>query len=252
MKKLQFLIISFFLFNNLIAQNLEMGLNIGGSVYSGDIEVNIKNYKPQKRMNIGAFLRVPLNSAFSLRGQAFHGQFYANEQKYPTTNYRASRGLSFNTTYTELTARLEWNFLNLDNQFYLEDRDPTIKFYSFAGFGATFFKPITNYTSSQNVAADKVALDKNAVYSTTAPVLALGAGGKFNITNTLAVGAEVSGQKPFTDYLDGISNISSGKTKDYYFFAHLLVSYSFGDGGYSRGSGYVSYKGKRRMGCPTF
>jgi Domain of unknown function (DUF6089) len=251
MKKFLLLTISLLSLNTLSAQNSEIGLNIGGAVYSGDIEVKASNFNPQKRSNIGMFVRVPLNSTFNIRGQAYYGQFYANEKKYPTTDYRASRGLSFNTTYTEITARVEWNFLNTDGRFYLEDQDPTIRLYSFAGFGATFFKPQTNYNTSFNPIADKVALDRDANYSKTAPVISGGLGGKYNLTDKISVGLETSIQKPFTDYIDGVSQISTGKTKDYYFFAHALVAYSFGDGSL-RGSGYYSKGRRRNTGCPTF
>jgi hypothetical protein len=251
MKKFLFLTITLFSLNTLSAQNPEIGLNIGGALYSGDIEVNVSNFNPQKRSNVGAFVRIPLNSNFNIRAQAYYGQFYANEKKFPTTDYRASRGLSFNTTYTELTARVEWNFLNTDGRFYLEDEDPTIRFYSFAGFGATFFKPQTNYNTSFNPIADKVALDRDATYSRTAPVISGGLGGKYNITDNISVGVEGSIQKPFTDYIDGVSQISTGKTKDYYFFAHALIAYSFGNGSLI-GSGYYN-KGRRgHSGCPTF
>jgi Domain of unknown function (DUF6089) len=249
MKKLQLFIITFLLFNNIFAQSPEIGLNIGGSVYSGDIEVNPKNFMRQKRSNIGVFVRIPFDNNFAVRGQAYHGQFFADEKKYPTSAYRAERGLSFNTTFTEVSARFEWNFLNLDNQFYFEDRNPTLKFYGFGGFGALFFRPQTNFNTQ--LPADKVAMDKSGTYSTTAAVLAFGAGGKFNITDAIAIGAEVSGQKPFTDYIDGISNVSTSKTKDYYFYSHLMVSYSFGGNDWG-GSGYKSRGRRGKSGCPTF
>ncbi len=251
MKKLHFLILSFFFVNNVFSQNIEIGLNAGVGIYTGDIEIKAENYKQQKRSNVGAFVRVPLNSSFVVRAQVFHGQFFANEKKYPTTNYRATRGFSFNTTFTELSARLEWHFLKLDNQFYFEDEDPTMSLYSFCGFGATFFKPQTNYNTS-NTVIDKTLLTQDTQYATTAPVMALGMGAKYNITNTLALGIELSAQKPFTDYLDGISKVSNSKTKDYYFFAHLLISYNFGNASFGGGSGYMSNKGRRKSGCPTF
>lgn len=254
MKKLLLLTITLFLLNTVIAQNFEIGLNVGGAIYTGDIEVNGKNFSRQKRSNVGAFVRVPLNSSFVIRGQAYHGQFYANEKKYPTTNYRATRGFSFNTTFTELTARLEWHFLKLDNQFYFENQDPTMSVYSFMGFGATIFKPQTTYnTSTTNIGFDNVSVDKDAEYSKTSPLLALGIGGKYNVTNTLGLGLEVSAQKPFTDYIDGISKLSVSKTNDYYFFAHLLISYNFGNSIYNKGNGYAGYnRGRRKSGCPTF
>jgi Domain of unknown function (DUF6089) len=253
MKKLNILIIFTLFISNLFSQDLEIGLNIGGGIYSGDIEVNGKNFQHQKRSNIGAFLRIPLEHNFAIRAQIYHGQFFANEKKYPTSDYRAQRGMSFNSVYSELSARAEWNFLNLDNHFYFEDRDPTLKFYSFVGLGAIRFKPQTNYGDTQNLPTDIVNLDKNTNFvSSTAAMVSAGAGGKFNITNAIALGAEISAQKPFTDYLDGIANVSSSKTKDYYFFAHLLVSYNLAGENRWSGSGYKSARGRKRSGCPTF
>jgi opacity protein-like surface antigen len=249
MRKFTFLIISLFFFNTLSAQNMEFGLNLGMAIYTGDIEVNAKNYQRQKRSNAGAFLRIPLNSNFNIRAQVFHGQFYANEKQYGTSDYRTSRGLSFNTIYTELSARLEYQYLKMDGQFYLEDEDPTITLYSFAGFGATMFNTQTSYNSS-SVVFDKSALEADARHSTTAPVLTAGLGSKYQITNSIAVGLEGSFQKPLTDYLDGISKISNSKTKDYYFFGNLTVAYTIGSN--ESGNGYRGGSSRKKVGCPTF
>jgi hypothetical protein len=252
MKKLQLLIISFFLFYNLRAQNIEIGLTGGGAVYNGDIDVSAQNFLPQTRANIGAFVRVLLPASFVLRGQLGTGMLYANEKKYSTSDYRAKRGFSFNTNYTELSGRIEWHFLRLDNSFSIEKYDPTMSLYSFGGVGAIFFNPRVNY-NLPNPYFDNVALDKDAKFSKITPTLSIGGGSKFYVSDNLALGLEVCGNKSFSDYLDGISKVITSKAPDYYFTFNLMVSYNFGDKSNGEGNGFFSKRNRQKNGgCPTF
>jgi Domain of unknown function (DUF6089) len=255
MRKLQFLISTFcfcstfFFCTPIFSQNLEIGLNSGLSFYNGEVEITGKNFFQQTRSNVGVFARVPLPYYLVARGQFNTGQLSGNERKYGTTDYRTQRGLSFNTTFSEVSARLEWHFLQLDDRLYIERQSPLFSTYMFGGTGAMFFNNQTNYST---INPEIAALDRDAQYAKTTPFISVGGGTKVSVTNTFALGLEISGQKTFTDYLDGVSKIANSRSKDYYYFVNLLVSYDFGNRYGSMKNGFTSKRRKHRTGCPSF
>ena len=236
MKKL--LILCLFLSAHILsnAQSFEAGLFVGGAFYNGDIDVKPKNTLPQTRVVAGIFGRYPFNSSWALKAQLTHGQLYGDEKKYPTTDYRSQRGFSFKTQLTEINTQLEWHFLKMDKSFYLEDSDPAISLYVFAGGGVAFFDPKANF-NEPNPIIDDVSLDKFATFSRATPIIPTGMGAKIKIGQSLIIGVEGGVRTTFTDYLDGISRLVAAKFRDYYVFSGITISYEFGGGGgYSGGN----------------
>jgi hypothetical protein len=219
------------------AQSLEAGLFVGGAIYNGDIDLQPKNLLPQARMVTGIFGRLPINSSFRIKAQLSHGQLYGDEKKYPSKDeYRTKRGFSFKTQLTEINTVLEWHFLKMDKSFYLEDEDPAISLYIFAGAGLTFFNPKTDY-NEPNPVIDDILVDKNAQYRKSTPIIPIGMGAKMRVGESIMIGLEGGLRKTNTDYLDGISRLVAANYKDYYFFSGVTLSYEFNGGsGYSGGN----------------
>ena len=249
MKK--FLIICLFLTTNLLvkAQNIEAGFFLGTAFYNGDIDVNLGNVFPQMRPAIGVFGRYHLNPTFALRAQVYVGKLFADEKNYGTSAFRSSRGFSFSSPVTEVSAVLEANLINLDRNFAFDRNDPFLSFYGFGGVGGAFFDPITNF-NEPNPIIDDVSIDKFAVYPKSSVVLIGGGGAKVKLTNELTLGLEVGVRKTFTDYLDGISLLVGPKAKDYYFFSGATISWSFGGGNGGRNGNWGNHG--KNVGCPTF
>ena len=229
MKKLLIILIVLFLKNLSFGQSVDAGLVVGVTTYNGDLDIKPKNIVPQVGMIGGAFGRFFLNNTLAIRGQVLHGQLKADEKKYPSTNYRLQRGLSFKTQITELSGQLEWHFLKVDRGFYLEDQDPFLSFYATGGFGITYFNPKSDF-NEPNPIIDDISVDKDFKFAHTTAILPLGAGVKIKLFQSLVVGGELTFRKTFTDYLDGFSKLIAARSKDYYFYGGLTVSYEFGNG----------------------
>jgi opacity protein-like surface antigen len=233
------------------AQNIEAGLFLGTSLYNGDIDVNVKNAFQQMRPAVGIYGKYILSPAVAVKAQFYHGTLYGDEKKYPASDYRQTRGFSFESPINEISLQGEWHFLNLDKGFAIDNGDPFVSLYAFGGLGGAFFNPTTNYNEPNPVKED-VSLDKNAVYSKSTLALLGGVGAQFRLTDTWYLGAEMSVRKTFSDYLDGISLLGGPKVKDYYYFMGLTVGYRFGgDSGLVGNSGRWN-RSRNKTGCPTF
>ena len=57
----------------------------------------------------------------------------------------------------------------------------------------------------------------------------VGFGAKVQFGDHLSVGLDFGVRLTFSDYLDGVSRIANPKSKDYYGFGNLTLSYCFGD-----------------------
>lgn len=234
MKKL--LIFTFLLSLMRLNAQVDVGLFAGSVFYNGDIDVTPKNAIPQMRPALGVFGRLAFTPSFAVRGQATYATVYGNEKVYPSSDYRAKRGFSFKTPTIEISAQMEWHFLKLDKGFYLDDQDPFFSVYAFGGAGVAFFNPKTDF-NEPNYVIDDVSADKNAHFSKTTLVLPGGVGLKMKLTPSIVFGLEGSFRKTSTDYLDGISKLIASRSKDYYFFTGMTISYNFdGSNGYSGGN----------------
>lgn len=240
------------------SQNFEGGIAVGTAFYNGDLDVGASNVFKQIKPAIGVFGRYYVNPSLAVRGQFYNGQLMANEKLYSSSVFRRERGFSFTSPISELSLQAEWHALKFDRSFVLEDEEPFLSLYPFAGAGMSFFNPKVDF-NEPNPIVDDVSVDRDAVYSKQVLSMIGGAGIKVSVTERMSAGLEVGGRKIFTDYLDGISRLS-GAAKDYYFFATLNLSWKFGGGsggGFSLfngggGGGGNWGKGGRRSGCPTF
>ena len=254
MKKFLFLII--ILTSNVIlkAQSFEAGLALGTAYYNGDLDINAGNVLKQMRPVAGVFGKYNFNSSWAVRGQVYFGQLMADEKKYSQSSFRQTRGFSFNSPLTEVSAQAEWHSIKLDRSFAIDTDDPFLSFYGFGGAGVSLFDPKTDF-NEPNPIVDDVSIDKNAKFSKSVPSMMGGAGVRMRLTDQLGIGFEIGGRKIFSDYLDGISKLS-GPATDYYFFNTLTVSYRFDGGGLFgggyRGGNWSRGGGRRRVGCPNF
>jgi Domain of unknown function (DUF6089) len=233
-----FMFFSLFTTTLLSAQNTELGLVLGGTAYRGDIEVRPNTAFQQMRPIAGIFYRYHTTSRLAFRGQLVFGQFHADEKRFivpSVDNWRKLRGVSFTTSFLELSVLPELRFLSVGN----------VDFYAFAGVAGFYYKPNVNYNDPNPVIGD-TNLDKNANFSKFGLALPIGGGLQWFINDRNALGVEMSGRKTNADYIDGLSLTASSKVKDYYFFLNLTFSTFLGSK--QRGGG----RGGRKVSCPTF
>ncbi len=195
----------YFSISSISAQKSEVGLMLGGAVYSGDLSpqlINIKFIKP----GAGVFYRYNFDPHWAFKGNLFYGSITANDAESPDL-FQKNRNLSFESSIFEFSTQVEFNFFEYE----IGDQKRPFSPYIFTGISVFDFNPKTQYngrwvelqplgTEGQNLAkATKKA------YSLVQLSVPLGVGIKWNIAQKLCLGFEIGARKTSTDYLDDVS-----------------------------------------------
>ncbi len=259
-----------------IAQNGHIGIFGGASAYSGDLT---SKAFPRKVTNgaIGITYNYELSDLLMLRS-GFTYSIVGGADRYNEKPTLALRNLSFETRIFELSTIGEYYLLNLNYSRYSPYVFAGVALFKFNSYAYTvngqkvFLKPLS--TEGQGLSG----YPDRKPYSLTQLAIPFGGGVKFVITEKLRVGAEIGLRKLFTDYLDDISTnyvapadllaakgqlsvdmsyrgdeidgassaypgkadkSGNPKSKDYYYFAGLHVTYRLAPGR------------KNQTGCPV-
>jgi Domain of unknown function (DUF6089) len=231
------------------AQNWEFGTTVGCSIYNGDIPIDFPTIHRQVRFGGGLFVRRRVNWLFAVRAQANAGQLFMDEKQFGSSAWKKMRGFSFTSPIYEVAILPELRPFKLGS----------VEFFLFAGVAIAGFNPTTDFNEPSPIAfampsiAESIAADKKANFSHTTFAIPIGGGLQWFINDHFTIGGEVGGRKTFSDYLDGVSIVASTKSKDYYFFGGLTLSYFFGDGNsFSNNWGRSGRNKGGGVNCPTF
>ena len=235
---------------NVRAQRLEVGIFAGGTVFNGDVDVTVNNFLPQVRYGGGLLAKYNFTEAWVGRVQFNSGFFYADEKLYPSSPYRSARGLNFTSTISDITAVMEWHPFGLTPQFRLTQSGMYISFYGFGGVGETFSNPTSNFTPQTDATITKTT----ANYPKNAFILPIGGGARWHINDNFTLNAEIGGRKVFSSYADGIYANPDSRSKDYYFFGGLTLTYLFCSNKHRNQSDnpYLRAVNSGGASCPTF
>jgi hypothetical protein len=209
-----------FLSHFIIGQNVEIGLTLGLTKYDGDIQVNGRNVISSVRPGIGLVGKYRLADRLVLRGHLIAARL-AGSEKNSSVDWQRSRGLAFASNLTELALQLEYDILKKDK----------FSVFAFAGGGASFFNPRTDYNEPNPFIATDVNLDSKAGFSKITPAVPMGIGIKYPLKNNFNLYLDMGYRKIFTDYLDGVSKIANPKRVDAYFFGGVTLTKEFGKKG---------------------
>ncbi len=196
------------------AQKHEAGIGIGGFNYTGDLvrDFAVRHTRP----GFGLLYRRNFSDHLSLRG-AFHGGWISGSDTPPYDALAQQRDTAFSTSIAELSAVMEYHFLDWKNNIRLLRWTP----YFFIGAGVSFQGAHDVQTES---------------YSRTQPVIPFGIGFKYMVTPVWVLALEGGVRKTFTDYIDNISggdpavrNFEYGNsyTDDWYYYIGISLSYTF-------------------------
>lgn len=226
----------------LFSQNTEIGLLVGPSIYTGDIEVSPKNFLPQTRPAVGIFGRQHFSEKWAVRALFAIGGVTGDEKKYPTSKELENRGLNFKGTVAELSLLPEWRPFSFGN----------VHFYTFAGLAAIYVNPKSNFNDQGSSSTNpQIVEDQNQKYPKIALAIPVGGGLQWNINETTAIGGEIGLSKTFTDYIDGFSATANPRSKDFYFLGGITFSKFFSMGNDRTGTKRTRYK-RRGVNCPAF
>ncbi len=216
---------SIFFCNELLAQNTsEIGGGIGGLVYKGEVapDYSFSNNRPGAVI----FYKKDISKPVTLRANLMAGFLRAKDEnaELPVNNFRQA---NIKTNLVELSAGLEYNFLDYYNQRRRTRWTP----YYFISFAATSF-------------SNKAELQGQAKPTESAIVLSIptGIGFKYALSYHWNLGLEVGARKTFGksgDRLDYLQTQDYSELpyrelphtdpydKDWYFYNGLSISYTF-------------------------
>ena len=195
-------ILFFFLFlrtTNCFAQNWEAGLFGGASGYIGDINP-VQLYKVNDPA-LGASLKYNFDGYWSVGLNVIEGRIHGDDAN-SNSAYQRLRNLSFHSMITEISAQVEFNFLNYLPGVRHALNKHRITPFLFTGIGGVFFSP---YASYQGVEYALEPLETEGVaYPRSAITIPYGAGVKYNIKRNLTLLFQIGYRTAFTSYLDDV------------------------------------------------
>ena len=181
-------------------QHLEVGISIGNTNYIGDIvcfETN--NYMNPEHLLTGTFFKY-VNQRFAAKLGIMTTKITGND----AINHYPKRGFSFESKLTEiaLTGEFEIFRIPISNKKYFAP-------YAFGGIAVFRFNPKAFYKGHwvelQPLGTEGQGMTGyETPYKLTQIALPFGAGLKYQANRKIALSAEVSIRKLFTDYLDDV------------------------------------------------
>jgi opacity protein-like surface antigen len=265
------------------AQRIHVGVFGGLAAYSGDL---VDRVFPKKVTNgaLGLTLNYEVSDQFIIR-TGFTYAVVGGADRFSKDTGAFKRNLAFETSITEFSVVGEYYLLNLYDSRISPYAFAGLAVFHFDPYAynssnqKTFLKPLS--TEGQGISG----YPDRQPYKLTQVAIPFGGGVKFAVTDNLRVGVEMGIRKLFTDYLDDVSKnyidpadllaakgqlavdmsyrgdeVTGGspvypgkivqrgnpKSKDYYYFTGIHLTYKFAKGMGGGGNGR-----KSRTGCPT-
>lgn len=198
-----------FLWCNAQTQQLEVGLQLGGSYYSGDMDAptfseNIKN----TNFAFGFLARYHVNTKLAFRGNLTFGKLEGKDSMSDQA-WQIERNLSFTNNFTELAGMVEYSLFSFDAA---GREGRTFTPYLTAGIAYYKHNPKTTY-QGQTVMLQPLGTEGQGIegfdekYSLNQISIPFGGGIKFAINDRTVIGMELIGRRTFTDHLDDLSEI---------------------------------------------
>jgi len=229
---------------------MEVGVFVGDSYYIGDLNPNLP-FK-QAQLAYGIIGRYNLDARWTVKLSASRGTVKGNGKD---KDFETGKGLSFESPITDVSATVEFNFLN----YFTGSRGEIISPYLYGGIGFFFFDPKSGSTSLRSLGTEgqNIGYEGRSPYSTTGLNFPFGLGVKFSLGRRFCISAFWEMHKTFTDYIDDVSTTyylngslinptdqagnysdptrnhkpgmerGNSRTKDWYSFSGAALTYKF-------------------------
>lgn len=210
----------------------EVGANIGTYIYQGDLAPS--RFGSFKTMQPGLDLYGTryLSPSLGVRANLSFSRLKGDDAKYSTPHYRRQRNFNFKTNLFEVSAVAVWKPF-ADN--YSKLGRGSISPYLFAGAGLGLVKIKRDwsnlnapYFAEDNDFLTGLAADQAHRTPRLMPVIPIGAGVQYGLSDKWFLHLETTYRYTFTDYLDGFSRSANPSRKDTYYNISLGVTYKFG------------------------
>lgn len=208
----------------------EFGINLGFTVYQGDLTPEqLGSFKTQK-LAIGLQAAKLLSPSFSVRATFLRGKLKGDDALYASPEFRQQRNFNFSSPVTEFTGQLVWNPLGRNYS------EKGFSPYFFAGAGIAFLRikrdwsglNSSYFNSETSTLFSGLAADITHSVPRLIPVIPVGMGIKYFFTPKLGMNAEAAYRLGYTDYLDGFSEAANPDKKDHYLNYSVGIIYRTG------------------------
>ena len=204
---LYFLLSILMLFPGLIfAQGLELGVQVGGSNYLGDLSSNSSSiHLSETGFSGGGFVRYNINPYVGFR-LAFNASSISGDDANASFESIQERNLNFRSGILEGSFTAEFNILGYEPYNLNRPFSP----YIFGGIAFLSFNPRTDYEGQiielQPLGTEGQGMDgREDPYKLTTLAIPFGLGVKYALNDSWNLGVELGARATFTDYLDDVS-----------------------------------------------
>lgn len=199
----------------------DFGGSLGVSNYLGEISGSSKKDKSplgdiisldQTKVAIGVFGRMKVHPLLSVK-VGLNNFNIAGADSLSGNFFRRARNLSFKNNITELSARAEFYYFEINdigNSYKARD---DLRFYLFGGFGAFYHNPKAFYEGEWYSLQPLKTEGENNVYSHFSVSIPAGGGFIYSMGKKYSIGWEMGVNKTFTDYLDDASSVYGDPSK---------------------------------------
>lgn len=210
---------------------LEAGINVGTFLYQGDLTPERFGSTKTPGYQLSLFVNKLLSNSFSVRANLSVGKLRGDETLYTHPAYRQQRNFSFKTPVIEFSGLLVWDILrkNFDPA-----RHSGWRPYIMAGPGLSYLnikRDWSRFNSEYFVGTSipaNLLLDEEHSLPRILPVIPIGAGLRYSLSEKFSISAETLYRFTFSDYIDGFSKSTNPKQNDHYQSYSLGVIFSFG------------------------
>jgi hypothetical protein len=214
----------------------EIGINAGTLIYQGDLSASNFGYTRCLKPSVELWVSRSLDPYFSIRVNLLQGSISADESTYSGPAWRTHRNLAFSSPVTEFSAELVWDVNGKTWREGMHRFSP----YFFAGLGFSLLhvnrdwsRFDTTYFNYQSAAGHGLGIDTLHATPNIVPVVPVGVGLRYMVTNQIFINAEASYRIIPSDYVDGFSYVANPAKNDHYYGLTLGISYRFGSNGIS-------------------
>ena len=179
----------------------EIGIFLGGSYYTGDLNPN-GHFNSLTKPAAGVAHRFSFNDRFTLRNAIYFGTIAGDDARSASFSQQ-QRNLSFKSRIYEFHSVAEFNFLEYE----IGDEKRMFTPFMFAGVSAYNFSPKA-LLGNQWVGLQQLHTEaQSKPYKLTQIAIPFGAGIKTMLAERIGLVVEWGLRKTFTDYLDDVSTV---------------------------------------------
>ena len=204
----------------------EIGITANAFIYQGDLTPSRFGSYRTVKPGAGFYINRLLSPGFTLRTNFTFGTLKGDDSKYNHPGYRQQRNFNFRSPVFEISELVVVNVL--------QENSLGISPYVFGGAGLSFLnikrdwsRFNAEYFSSEPSTLAGLATDVAHSLPKAIPVIPVGVGARYRLSQKISVTVETSYRFSFTDYLDGFSKAANPVKNDHYSTHSVGIVYHF-------------------------